>query len=265
MGKLRFGLFALIMTSALALAAFRASAADMSAGYKEGCCASVQTWTGFYAGVNFGGSFMNNPEKYSKDSGAGAISFDSWEKGEIGGGQIGYNLQVGTFVIGVEADFSDRNLYSDTVFFPFGNLVDMVGMSQSALWLGTVRPRAGFAAGDWLFYATGGFAYGDVHHGSAEQNISAAGNLAGQSRDLQESVIKTGWAYGGGIDWALLPNWSIGVEYLHIDLGTATLSLPTQTVGGLLFTASTAHFEDQSDIVRAKINYHFLSGYVPLK
>ncbi len=260
----RISVFCLLIINALAVAVIPAIAADFSvpSGYKD---APAQTWAGFYAGLNFGGSWMSNPERYSKDSGAGPVSFDSREKGEIGGGQLGYNFQTGSLVFGIEADFEDRNLYSDTVFFPFGNLVDMIGMSQSGLWLGTVRPRAGFVAGNWLFYRTGGFAYGDVHHGLAEQNISAAGNSAGQSRDNQVSSLKTGWAYGGGIEWAVRRNWSIGLEYLHVDLGSSTLSLPTQIVGGLLFTASSAHLEDQSDVVRAKINYQIVAGYEPLK
>jgi outer membrane immunogenic protein len=63
---------------------------------------------------------------------------------------------------------------------------------------------------------------------------------------------------GGGNDYAVTNNVSIGVEYLYVDLGTTTLSLPTATVsGGLKFPPSSATFSDRSDIVRARLDWRF--------
>ena len=82
----------------------------------------VFSWTGFYVGLNAGGGFK-------ADSGAGEFS------GVVGGGQIGYNLQLAPmFVVGLEADFQGTSLGSNT-----GWLAPKVSLP----WFGTVRGRAG--------------------------------------------------------------------------------------------------------------------------
>jgi outer membrane immunogenic protein len=247
---------------ALAIGASTAVYAD---GYGPGpsyapCCGP--TWTGFFVGANIGGSWMSNNASYSQLGGNGAFTTRLEDDGVIGGGQIGYNWQKGAFVLGVEADLAARHLSGRTTAFPFaGDPVDAVTLSQREDWVGTVRGRLGYAAGNWLLYGTGGFAYGDVEHGVFENRIT----VPGQNRLISDSDTATGWTAGGGIEWAVTPRWSVGVEYLHIDLGTTTLSQGTSVAGGLLFPASAAHFEDRSDVVRATLNYRLGTNYVPLK
>jgi outer membrane immunogenic protein len=95
----------------------------------------VFTWTGFYVGVNAGYGWQNNDNNSSifvpagtfvtAPAASGTVTFaDDEGEGFVGGGQIGYNHQIGSFVFG------------------------------------TVRARAGVAFGQALVYATGGFAYG---------------------------------------------------------------------------------------------------------
>ena len=73
------------------------------------------TWTGFYLGLNAGAAFGNNnsngsygangfglpnsPTAYYGVSGGGKSSAQF-----IGGGQIGYNYQIGQLVVGAETD-----------------------------------------------------------------------------------------------------------------------------------------------------------------
>jgi outer membrane immunogenic protein len=220
----------------------------------------VTNWTGLYLGVNVGGTWMNNEASYSQLD--GAFSTHLGDSGVSGGGQIGYNWQIGTLVLGAEADIAARGLSNSATVFPFvGDTMDAVTLSDKENWVGTLRPRIGYAAGNWLIYVTGGFAYGGVTHSMFENRVTAPG----VNRLLRDSLTVAGWTVGGGIEWALTPHWSFGVEYLYVDLGTDTIAQPASVVGGICFPASSTHFEDRSDIVRAKLNYHIVPDYIPLK
>src|SRR5580704_1090895 len=60
------------------------------------------TWTGFYIGGNLGGAWANTT---ITDSLFG-LSFSNGNNGVfVGGGQVGFNYQIGNFVFGVEGDF----------------------------------------------------------------------------------------------------------------------------------------------------------------
>src|SRR5580704_18713994 len=64
----------------------------------------VDEWTGWYAGLNLGGSWGRSLTTYT---GAGFAPFATSQHmdGVLGGGQIGYNWQFNrSWVIGVEAD-----------------------------------------------------------------------------------------------------------------------------------------------------------------
>ena len=75
----------------------------------------IFTWTGFYIGVNAGwGSRQNNsndPVFLDENLGVGLVGLNGTvlfpgidDNTFTGGGQIGYNYQIGSFVVGLEAD-----------------------------------------------------------------------------------------------------------------------------------------------------------------
>ena len=113
--------FRLLLVGIAASSALSASAADLSSRKVTTVYAPpAATWTGFYAGLNAGGTWSNNNSArittwplinglalYSWVTLNGKVATSS-ANGFIGGGQIGYNWQfpVGsaTLVTGVEAD-----------------------------------------------------------------------------------------------------------------------------------------------------------------
>jgi outer membrane immunogenic protein len=127
--------------------------------------------------------------------------------------------------------------------------------------LGTVRARLGIAIDETsrparkrtkaapiaspgtIIYITGGFAYGDVHGWDALTPASG-------------SKIYTGWTAGGGVEWALLGNWSAKIEYLYVDLGKQQLF---DVVPGVPETVSVT-----TSIVRVGLNYKFSNFYAPV-
>jgi outer membrane immunogenic protein len=187
-----------------------ASAADLPRGpapYYAPPPVSAYNWTGFYAGLNLGYEWGKVTNSNIDPSGV------------AGGGQIGYNWQVGQFVFGAETDL--QGSAADDTFAPY---------KFSNPWFGTLRGRAGFAINNMLLYGTFGLAYGD---------------LKAQFGGLDESKTLVGWAGGAGLEVGFAPNWSAKVEYLYMDLGSRAYTL-TGVDNGL-----------QASYLRLGVNYHF--------
>jgi outer membrane immunogenic protein len=208
---------------------------------------AVYNWSGLYGGFNAGYSGGRVP--YDATTFGAPTSGTLNPDGFIGGGQAGYNFQSGPLVFGIEADIAWRDATAAAnVLAPNG--LDRSTFSDRQGWLGTVRPRAGVAANNFLFYGTGGLAYGSVEHDLTEARPS----VAGATRTVSDSKTRAGWTAGGGVEYATGGRWSLGLEYLYTDLGKSTLTQPSQVVSGLTFPASAATFNDQSHLVRAKLN-----------
>jgi len=206
---------------------------------------SVYSWTGLYVGANVGLGVSDTPTNYGIGSVPGLFPrFDSGAASLIGGGQVGYNIQTGSWVFGVEADFqgstvgsSDNCVLGCQPFLSLNHTTDLP-------WFGTVRGRIGTATGGLLLYYTGGFAYGDVKSHVAETFGISAGTL-----DFTET--RFGWTVGSGVEAALGGNWTGRVEYLYVDLGTMSNSF---TLNGLPHTYST---DVQQHVFRVGLNYRF--------
>jgi outer membrane immunogenic protein len=260
--------------------------------------AEVWSWSGFYIGLNAGGAWTDNRRDYAIGLpagsaapvfancaspigvvplviGAGANPFDlsascGSDSSFIGGGQIGYNWQAGSWVFGLEADGAWQRLIerSFTRFATNGNPTqpfatitgDTAYFKQETTGLGTFRGRVGYAGGPWLLYATGGAAVANVKHTFTEVlspgNVCAAVGPGTACRSVSNDDTKWGWTIGAGFEWMFARNWSVGAEYLFVDLGKTTLTvLPN---GNRFFpVSSSATFEDRQHVARVKLNYHF--------
>ena len=142
---------------------------------------------------------------------------------------------------------------------------------QKIDWFGTVRGRAGYAAGPVLLYVTGGLAYGEV---------SRSANVVGQtvfflngapvnafSGGYTTDKTKVGWTAGFGAEGKLSwnPAWSIKGEFLYIDLGTNNDVFNTFYSGGGLPSSGIAatrtdHSVNREGLFRLGLNYSFYSA-----
>jgi outer membrane immunogenic protein len=192
-----------------------AAAADLPSRYAPPpviAAVPVFTWTGFYVGVNAGYGWNTQDNNNFVDPVTGIVSNGGNDGGFVGGGQVGYNYQIGQFVIGLETDiqYADlgggRNTFGQAAF---------LGDSNDGNWFGTVRARAGFAIDRALIYATGGFAYGDIGAGSS---VFVAPN--GQIFAGSSSSTNTGWVVGGGLEYAFTDNLTAKIEGLYVNLDT---------------------------------------------
>lgn len=226
--------------------------------------APVYNWTGFYVGGNVGygwGVNSNSNVTFVDDSVIGLAGYfraggnvmpSVQQKGAIGGLQFGYNWVLSpTWVIGLVADLqaSDMKASATNTVTPPGRPTSNQSNSLETDWFGTVRAKVGFAQNNWLFYGTGGLAYGQVK-ASGFWNVPAVPfNFAGSV-----STTRAGWAAGAGIDYGFTRNWTIGVEYLHVDLGGVSYT-DTSTNGIATLTTLTISNRAAANIARATLNY----------
>ena len=129
-------------------------------------------WTGFYIGANLGGAWIG--EDFVDANGN---TFSLTNSGFVGGGQLGYNYQIGNFVLGAEWTFDGTSL----------NLPVVGGVSGNTKWVTTFAGRFGWAWNRFLVYgkAGGGLVGTDVTIANVANGTSVttsndnAGVLAG--------------------------------------------------------------------------------------
>jgi outer membrane immunogenic protein len=233
----RFALTAVsagVFSVASGLVAF---AADMPLKAPRQPVATYYNWTGFYIGANAGygwgtSAWRDDPNLGATDLGSHAI------RGGMIGGQIGYNLQVSNWVVGIEGDLDWSNIK--------GGHVDVLGsdINTKVTALGTVTGRVGYAQGPALFYGKGGAAWGRFKY---DDFTAPGGALNGA-----HSSSRWGYTFGGGLEYAFGGNWSAKIEYDYMDFGTKRLNF-SGGAGG----AFVQDITDRIHVVKAGVNYRF--------
>jgi outer membrane immunogenic protein len=197
------------------------------------------SWTGWYIGANAG---------YGVGQGAGSFAFgpafetfNAMPAGAFGGGQLGFNYQIMSFVLGAETDIQGAGISDARTCLLNCIAGSSAVIDQKLNWFGTTRARLGLANGPVLTYVTGGAAYGGI-----ETGLTTA--FGGLTNAATTATTKTGWVWGTGVEAALGGNWTAKAEYLYLNLGSsAVTSVPTGTLG----------VKNQEQIFRGGINYHF--------
>lgn len=260
----RMGGLAVGALAALALAA-PAMAADLSAYTKAPALVSpAYNWSGFYAGVSVG--YAKHNSAYTDINGFNEFDLTSTtsSNGAIGGVQIGYNVQSGSLVYGIEADFSGlSNNRSEHNLINFGG-AGLFGINKTNAidWLGTVRGRLGLAVDRTLIYGTAGVAFGHVQNrwGFSNDNPPTFDD-PNHDRDFVGDTTRVGFVVGGGLEHAFAPNWTAKAEALYVDLG----SYDVRVDPAIADRPFTTRFDNSLVIVRAGVNYKFgspgLSSY----
>jgi opacity protein-like surface antigen len=155
---------------------------------------------GGYAWQDMGGTFDNLGSFTSLSN----IDLDT----PILGGQLGYNVQMGRFVWGVEADATADVGSSGSVTNPDPPVYQQ--LSAQAAYLGSVRGRIGYIVDDVLVYGTLGIGFAEFKF---TENAPATPFMG--SMRLQESGV----VFGGGAEWKVAYGVSVRAEYLHYNVG----------------------------------------------
>jgi outer membrane immunogenic protein len=192
--------------------------------------------------------------------GVNNASLGARSTGVIGGAQLGYNWQTGAIVAGLEADIQGSGTKSPVRRSPFFNIDgnrfipgEFLSTEKELSWLGTVRGRLGATVTpDLLLYATGGLAYGHV---DASANTFFRSEI---QTPASVSKTKAGWTVGAGAEWMFARSWSAKLEYLYVDLGSAS-AIGIESVNQVLVPPFAAGYtwHTRENIARIGVNYHF--------
>lgn len=221
--KYRVLLSAVCLTAMMAAQAPGASAAELPPPPPE-FRPAIDEWAGAYGGFHFGGAFFKTD--YLPTPG---IDPTVRGKGYLAGGLIGYAMQSGGFVYGIEGDIGLGEVDGSHN----GHRFDIEKIA-------TLRARLGFTAGSLLFFATGGIAVADV-----EIESHPVTGFAGKSEEWM-----FGYTLGAGMEYAF-GDMRLRGEYLYANFDDETWKFPGGTIKAGL---------DEVHIIRAALIWHFMSG-----
>jgi outer membrane immunogenic protein len=216
-------------------------------------------WGGFYIGIHGGGDWFNKdwfapstPTNLVIGCGAAAPLCDittgshtssSW----LAGFQAGFNHQVGWFVWGVEVQQSWTSLQgSNPNTTPAGIAAGLVNHSKTSS-LGTAAARFGVAWGPTLFYVKGGGAWAFDRFWT-----TAPGCDTFTCQSLKDT--RWGGMVGAGVEFAFARNWSVKVEYEHLDFSRQREALGPTCTGCVAFEYDILQ---RIDLVKVGLNYAF--------
>jgi outer membrane immunogenic protein len=229
-GTMRRVLLATVAIAGAAIFSTAASAADLSRPvYKAppaGVLPASYDWTGFYIGghVGYGWSQKGWTDGFG-------LNINNDVDGVLGGGQVGFNYQVGQFVFGIEGDFTGTGIRGSTT--ALGATID-----NRVDWTSTVTGRAGLAFDRWLVYGKGGVAWAGDRYSTNRYTVGTS--------EIKDTRI--GWTAGAGVEWAFAPQWSAKAEYNYMDFGSKDYSFAP---------GFTTNIDQQVHEVKLGVNYKF--------
>lgn len=216
-------------------------------------------WSGLYAGGHLGYAWGNSNWTTAQGV-SGTLNLRQpinsfFESGSfLAGLQSGYNYMFpNRLVAGAEIDASFPswpNLAglsiggAETFSLPPSSSV--FSYSETVLSSGTVRGRIGYAPKNWLFYATGGFAWTYDRQELMQLPTETA---------VSSPLWRFGWTTGAGVEIPVLPNWTAKLEYLLTNFSQKSVFFPNT---GQLFHSNFLVQE-----LRLGLNYQFDNKLFP--
>ena len=183
------------------------------------------SWTGFYIGGNLGGAWGRGNVVNSLFG----VNFTNGNSASfVGGGQVGGNYQIGSFVVGAEATSTG----SPTTISGNGTAVGpaILRVSANDRWETTLAARFGYAWDHALFYGKAGGGW--VGAGNfAVTNVGTGGSVT-----VSNGNTNVGWLVGAGFEYAFTQNWTARLEYDYLALNNASYTVTVPGVGVDTFT-----------------------------
>jgi outer membrane immunogenic protein len=233
----------------------------------------IYSWTGCYVGVNAGGggapkAWVDVNGSFELPSVPGAYLGDHTARGVVGGGQLGCDYQISSFVFGIQGLYDLTGMKADN--FQPGRLFLDRSFVQS---IATLTGRIGFTPKpNVLIYGKGGGAWvHDLYNVSIPPSIALAfvpGTIIVNNTTVgtvQPNTILAlgrnssgGWTVGTGIEWAPFgSDWTVSLEYDYMRFGTSRVTLLSTLLPNTYYPVD---IKQSAQVVLFGLNYHFLGG-----
>jgi outer membrane immunogenic protein len=236
------------------------------------------SWDGLFAGLNLGEASNKSCDNWSLNGApinpAIAAAFNNRDCPNnstfVGGLQFGENFQSDRLVFGLGAEYDGWSAKSHNQSFthtgdvpPPGSYAFSGKLTPSGF--GIIGARLGYAGDRWFPYISGGGVIAGGLHNTALSYTPAGTKVPIASFNGGRNFTSFGWATGGGVEIVLKGPWSIGAEYLHVNLGNGSSSTTSCTGSAAAcaeFSAisfDSVHNSFSANIIRVGVNYWF--GY----
>jgi opacity protein-like surface antigen len=182
--------------------------------YKAPTVPAAYDWSGFYIGAYLGADWGSANLTFLDDGATTAPRF----AGFLGGGEVGYDHQVGRWVFGLAGDLAWTNAHGARPC-PIGFFANC---EIETNWQSTVTGRIGYAYWDrFLPYVKGGVA---IAQGRAETACTPNSSFTilpvVGCPSSSHSTTNVGWTAGLGSEFGLTRNVSVKSETMYFDLGS---------------------------------------------
>ena len=265
----------------------------------------ASNWSGGQVGGSNGVSSVNNsfvePGAYVCPFGSSLgsncfetpFSFSGHKAAYTIGPFVGYRVQWGNWVVGIEGDWSYKNSETSlnqssptsiSVSTPSGGSVFFNNYLRTDQFSGSVkqksdssiRARVGMLVTPWsLLYVTGGVAFGEISgafaysgslyscsvSGSAipsPASCATSPSVATATTAVTWSDTRVGSTVGAGWETEIAPRWKVRGEYRYTDFGsyTKTFGLTTRCTGSSAAASSCTGSPSSSVSIDLKESFH---------
>lgn len=197
----------------------------------------AMNWSGFYVGGQLG--WIQGQDKVSMVPAVATWNQTYRDNAMIGGVHAGYNYQINSVVLGVQADANITGV-SRSITTLGGNAIGGVARGREQ-YEGSLVGRLGYSFGNAMIYGLGGVALANY-----EVRYTTGANVA------KFDDTRVGWTVGAGAAYKFAPNWSANVEYRYADYGKENHVLPAAVLGG-----GTVRHAYTTQRVTVGLSYHF--------
>lgn len=206
----------------------------------------VYSWTGFYLGAHAGYAEADFSGRYDVGGGVNPalVNFSDLDvEGFAYGGQIGYDYEVGAFVVGAEIDASYFG-EDDTVSAP---VLEVQSGTAEVNAFGSARLKLGLALDQFMPFVTAGVGLVDY-----EFEINDVTNNPG-AQSFDETAVAA--VIGGGLEYKVTQNIGLRVEGLYYIVDDQMQIDPAQ-----LPDSDAADVDPEMEdlfTIRGAVNYRF--------
>jgi outer membrane immunogenic protein len=184
------------------------------------------------------------PSSYCSET---PFSFNGTNTSATGGAFLGYRIQFGSVVAGIEGDINAKS-GSNSYALSDSNLFRREAFTGSASQGGdgSIRGRLGYLVTPWtLVYGTGGVAFGKVSgsFGYNAHEIDGLGSFGGAYAigGGSWSTTRTGATGGAGVETLITPYLTLRLEYRYTDLGRFSENVGLHTFCDITCTSPSSN------------------------